>query len=75
MKDTRADIGLLAVDEEARGKSIGKLLMHAAFIKCRDLGYKEVQVVTQKANATACAFYEKLGFRIEKVENIYHFWI
>jgi dTDP-4-amino-4,6-dideoxy-D-galactose acyltransferase len=74
-KDKRGDIGLLAVDESARGKSIGKILMHAAFEKFKELGFKKIQVVTQKSNTGACKFYEKLEFEKEKEENIYHFWL
>jgi len=73
-KNNRADIGLLAVDKDFRGKSIGTSLMHAAFRKAVEWGYKEIQVTTQLQNSAACIFYEKMGFRKEHIVNIYHFW-
>lgn len=75
VKNNRCNIGLLAVDEKMRGKSIGTLLINAAFEKCKKLGYNDIQVVTQKTNVGACTFYEKMGFEKEKEENIYHFWL
>ena len=74
-KEERGDIGLLAVSSRARGRGLGKLLMRdaeKAFIKH---GYAEVQVVTQKRNVVACRLYESFGYRVEKIENVYHFWL
>lgn len=75
VKNERANIGLLAVDEDYRGRAIGKHLINSAFAKARQLSLSEVQVVTQKANIGACAFYEKIGFKAESVENVYHIWV
>lgn len=74
-KSKRADIGLLAVDRDARGKSIGTHLIQAALAKADQSGYKEIQVVTQGKNTIACSFYEKNGFVKDYIQNIYHFWI
>jgi dTDP-4-amino-4,6-dideoxy-D-galactose acyltransferase len=73
--DGRADIGILAVDEHERGKGIGKHLVLAVECKANELGLEMLQVVTQKSNLVACRFYAKLGFSLEKSENIYHFWL
>ena len=74
-KDNYAEIGLLAVDTMSRGKSLGKQLVNAASVKTSEWGYNTLKVATQKENIPACRFYEKLGFEIEKIENIYHFWL
>lgn len=74
-KDRRAGVDLIAVDEKFRGKTLGRKLMEAAFIKAFSLGYDMIQVVTQKLNYPACKFYEKLGFRVESVINVYHYWV
>lgn len=74
-KNGRGDIGLLAVDPNFRGNSLGTKLVAAAqnyFIK---KGCSEAQVVTQKTNLPACHLYEKSGFHQEKIENFYHFWL
>ncbi len=75
IKNNRSDIGILAVDGQSRGLGIGKKLMERAFIESQKLAQTSIQVVTQKSNIEACYFYEKQGFQIEKIENIYHFWL
>lgn len=74
-KNNRGDIGILAVDKSFRGKSIGKYLVFGAIKKFRHWGYKEVQAVTQQYNVIACRFYEKVGFKIDSIRHIYHFWL
>lgn len=68
-----ATIGILAVDSCARGKGIGTRLMNA-FLASLEPGTK-VHVATQQRNECACHFYEKYGFRIEKISKIYHIWL
>ncbi|TAE48305.1 MAG: GNAT family N-acetyltransferase [Cytophagales bacterium] len=75
IKNNKADIGILAVDENFRGRKIGKNLVLRVFEESKKIGQKQIQVVTQKANENACNFYQKMGFEIEKTEKIYHFWI
>ena len=68
-------IGLIAVDENQRGKAIGKKLVNAAFAYFNDRKIIEIEVVTQKANDMACRFYKSCGFEIKSTVNIYHLWI
>lgn len=75
LKKKKMSIGLLAVDKDSRGKSIGKLLVTQALINVKKRGYKKVFVTTQGSNLVACHFYEKLGFLKFKTENVYHFWL
>ncbi len=75
IKNKRGNIGLVAVDKNARGKSIGEKIMHSAISKFIEWNLKYIQVVTQKANKIGCKFYESFGFEIEKIENIYHIWL
>lgn len=74
-KDSRGDIGLVAVSEQARGKGVGKLMMKTADKYFVDNGFKVSQVVTQRVNSGACRLYESCGYHIEKIENIFHFWL
>jgi dTDP-4-amino-4,6-dideoxy-D-galactose acyltransferase len=74
-KNGRADIGLIAVDESLRGRNAGTALVKAAQNWGVSMGYSFAQVVTQGENKPACRFYEKCGYKVDKVENIYHFWI
>lgn len=71
----RGDIGLLAVNEHYRGRQYGKLLVFTAIQWFQDNNFKLAQVITQGENSRACNFYTKCGFKVEKTEYYYHFWI
>jgi dTDP-4-amino-4,6-dideoxy-D-galactose acyltransferase len=75
LNDTYGQIGLIAVDESVRGRSIGKKLIFtvASLLKKRGIG--SLQVPTQKDNTGACQFYRSIGFEEIKTENIYHIWL
>lgn len=73
-KNTRADIGIIAVDSLFRGKKVGKSLMYAAEKWFNDKNYEEIQVVTQGENTPACRLYESCDYQIETVEYFYHMW-
>jgi dTDP-4-amino-4,6-dideoxy-D-galactose acyltransferase len=75
LKDNYGSIGLLAVDEKERGKSIGKKLVHSALKYFKKKKANTVEVVTQIENKGACGFYESLGFEVKSLVNIYHLWI
>lgn len=74
-KNNRGDIGLLAVDANFRGKNFGTKIVVAAQLYFISQGFTLAQVVTQVANTPARRLYEKCGFRPEKFENFYHFWL
>ncbi len=69
-----ADIGLLAVSEEHAGRGIGAHLVAHAERICISSGVKTLHVATQEANAGACRFYEKCGYRPTSRTAIYHIW-
>jgi len=68
-------IGLIAVDENTRGKSVGKKLMNSVLLYLHDRNIKIAEVATQKDNHQACRFYEAIGFGVKDVINVYHLWI
>ena len=74
IKNNIGDIGLLAVDTNTRGKSIGSKLLEFAFSIFQEKNINEVQVVTQKNNKIACNFYLKNNFKFQSQVNIYHIW-
>jgi len=73
-KNSRADIGIIAVDHMSRGKGMGKTLMTSAEKWSSDLGYESIQVVTQGDNYPACRLYESCGYKVDAVEFFYHIW-
>ncbi len=74
-KGGRCNIGLIAVSPEFRTKGIGKKLIESSLKKAGGWGYRKMDVVTQGDNIAACKFYEQLGFKLESVVNVYHFWL
>jgi dTDP-4-amino-4,6-dideoxy-D-galactose acyltransferase len=75
IKNNVGTIGLIAVDENVRGKSIGKKLMSAALYYLSGENVEIAEVATQKANVNACRFYKAIGFEIKNIVNVYHLWI
>ena len=74
-QDGFGNIGLVAVAEQAHGKGIGRILVTDADRHLANRGYKHAQVVTQRRNLIACRLYESCGYKINKIENIFHFWL
>lgn len=74
VKDSTATIGLVAVDETLQGRGVGRALIDACVDFCRSVQIKTLDVPTQLDNIQACRFYEKYGFEVKEIKNIYHFW-
>jgi ribosomal protein S18 acetylase RimI-like enzyme len=74
-KHSRAEIGIIAVEAINRGKGIGRSLMRSAESWFAAHSHFDViQVVTQGANLAACKLYEHCGYRVGRLEYVYHFW-
>jgi dTDP-4-amino-4,6-dideoxy-D-galactose acyltransferase len=74
VKDGRADIGLLAVAPEARGRGVGRALVRAAQAWAAGRGFAAEQVVTQGANGDARRLYEACGYHVESAVAVRHLW-
>ena len=74
-KNQRADIGLIAVGESARGMGCGKALVRRAAQWALDSGMKSLQVVTQGTNTAASQLYLRCGLAPETVSPVFHFWL
>ena len=57
-----AQVNELVVDENCRGKGIGRALMNAAEDEARRRDMDELEVGTEQDNLKAQAFYRKYGF-------------
>ena len=68
-------IGLLAVSDKVQGKGIGKNLINACINELVSNQIYEIEVPTQIGNKVGCMFYEKCGFEIKSITNIFHFWL
>jgi len=74
-KHAVGEIGLIAVSETAQGKGYGKKLIQACTQTLINEGIYQIEVATQIENIPACRFYEKCGFIVKSITNIYHFWL
>jgi len=73
--DKKGHLNLLAVSPDTRGKGYARALISACENKILSKGVSKVTLPTQLDNTQACNLYEKYGFKIEEIVNIYHFWL
>jgi len=71
---TRGQIGLVGVDEQARGQGLGRHLIHQAMRWFAEQPVEVVDVVTQGRNAAALRLYQRCGFLVQSVQIWYHRW-
>lgn len=74
VKDGCGEIGLIAVDKNHQGKSIGSKLIAKVEMYLLEKGIENLKVPTQEANINAVKFYKKNNFKIIERTFIYHFW-
>ena len=72
---TSAKIGLAAVDKDIQHRGIGTKILSTAEEYLYQLGIKTLEVYTQKSNKKACLWYEKNGFKVDKIVKVYHWWL
>jgi len=68
-------IGLIAISPNSQGKGYGRALIAACENELFNKHISKLEVSTQLKNKQASLFYEKCGFTIKTITNIYHFWI
>jgi ribosomal protein S18 acetylase RimI-like enzyme len=69
-----AGIGLLGVDEEARGHGIGSQLVDSLLGEAAGAGCSRITVVTQGSNVRAQRLYQRTGFRTLSMQAWFHWW-
>jgi dTDP-4-amino-4,6-dideoxy-D-galactose acyltransferase len=67
-------IGLIAVEEGARGAGVGVTLSRGAVAWCRDRGARRMSVVTQGRNTAALRTFQRAGFLADSVGLWFHKW-
>ncbi len=72
INNKHGQIGLIAVDAQARGRGIGKQLLQAIHQWYFQQQVESCTVVTQLQNNEACRLYEKTGYTLQSVQEIYH---
>lgn len=74
VKNNVGSIGLVAVDSSCRGAGIGSALLESVDSYLFEKGVGVVEVATQLDNAKACSWYEKNGYAVDLITDIYHWW-
>ena len=62
------EIKNIAIEPELKGRGIGKIVIQMISDNCKTKGYTQVIVGTANSSIENIAFYQKVGFRMEKVE-------
>lgn len=68
-----ASIQWIVIDRPWRGRGIGRELMAQAIAWTRAQGLHAVVLETQNTNIDACRFYQRLGFRLSGVQDLFYF--
>jgi dTDP-4-amino-4,6-dideoxy-D-galactose acyltransferase len=69
-----AQVGLIAVHTDFRGKGIAKTLMNICISYTQAAGKMPLKVVTQAHNISACRLYESMGFKELSSIPLFHIW-
>jgi dTDP-4-amino-4,6-dideoxy-D-galactose acyltransferase len=67
-------IELVAIDQNHKGRGIGRSLIRALETYVHGKGVAEIRVGTQLNNIDALKFYTTCGFKVRECNSIYHYW-
>ncbi|MEN7547502.1 GNAT family N-acetyltransferase [Rapidithrix thailandica] len=68
-------MGIMAVEDEYRGRGVGKALLQTAIHWFAEQGIQQAYMVTQQGNIPTKSLFEKFGFEEQRKELFYHFWL
>ena len=74
-KDGYGSVGLVAIHEGFQSRGIGTAMMKHVIGQMHVGRIQKLYVTTQAANMPACRLYEKCGFQVESVTDIWHWWM
>lgn len=74
MVDT-GTIGLVAIHENYQHRGIGSVMMRHVIRYAQEHECSKLSVTTQLENVSACKLYEKVGFEVESVTDVWHWWL
>ena len=70
----RASIQNVVVDEDARGKGVGRALCDIAIRKAKELGVSTIDLTSNSERVAAIQLYKKMGFQ-KRDTNVYRYKI
>ena len=74
-KEDKGVIGLVAIHEDCQNRGIGSAMMRYVVHYARQNQCDNLSVATQLNNLPACKLYEKSGFGMESVTDVWHWWL
>lgn len=74
-KDNHGSIGLVAILEDFQSRGIGTAMIKHVIGQMHVAHRQKLFVATQAANIPACRLYEKCGFQVDSVTDIWHWWL
>lgn len=74
-KDGIGTIGLVAIHEDCQHQGLGSAMMHHVNGYAKERHCNILSVATQLKNIPACRLYEKNGFEVESVTDVWHWWL
>lgn len=74
-KNDNGVIGLVAVHEDYINLGIGSEMMQHVFKYAGEYQIHRIVVATQLKNIPGCRFYEKNGFVVESITDVWHWWL
>lgn len=72
LEETLWELKNIAVAPEWQGKGVGKALLEAALAEAKEKGATMLQVGTGNSSIRQLAFYQKAGFRMERIAKNYY---
>lgn len=68
-------VGLVAIHENCQHRGIGSAMMRHVIRFAQEHDCGKLSVTTQLENVSACKLYEKVGFQVESVTDVWHWWL
>ncbi|MBR5378401.1 MAG: GNAT family N-acetyltransferase [Bacteroidales bacterium] len=75
LNEGEGTIGLVAIAEDYQHRGVGTAMMRHVISYVQKHQCKKLSVATQYDNTPACRLYEKVGFRVESMTNVWHWWL
>lgn len=74
-KEGSGTIGLVAIHEDFQHRGIGSTMMQHVIAYSKKKQVVKLTVATQLENNPACKLYEKSGFKVQSVTDVWHWWL
>lgn len=74
-KNGTGTIGLVAIHENFQHRGIGSAMLQYVIAYSKKKQVNHLVVATQLENRPACKLYEKSGFKVQSITDVWHWWL